>query len=74
LKFIFENFRQLCERCYCAIPDLGELNLRVVIFNALVMSLSAMINLSVEDNCGIGELWGGNSKVSTVRSLAVAEM
>jgi hypothetical protein len=23
------------------------------------MSLAAMINLSVEDNCGIGKLWGG---------------
>jgi hypothetical protein len=27
------------------------------------MSLDAMINLYVEDNCGIGELWGGNSSV-----------
>jgi hypothetical protein len=27
-------------------------------FNALNVSLAAMINLYVEDNCGIGELWG----------------
>jgi hypothetical protein len=43
-------------------------------FNALDMSLAAMINLHVEDNCGIGELWGKNSRVSTMRSLAVSEM
>jgi hypothetical protein len=43
-------------------------------FNALDMSLAAMINLSAEENCGIGKLWGENSSVSTMRSLAVAEM
>jgi hypothetical protein len=43
-------------------------------FNPLDMSLAAMINLSVEDNCGIGKLWGKRSSVSTMRSLAVAAM
>jgi hypothetical protein len=33
-----------------------------------------MINLSADDNCGIGELCEKNSSVSTMRSLAVAEM
>jgi hypothetical protein len=56
LEFVFENLRQLCQRCYCVIPDVGEWNIRLRIFNALVMSLAAMINMSVEDNCGIGEL------------------
>jgi hypothetical protein len=39
------------------------------------MSLAARSNLSVVDNCDIGELWGGvNSNVSTIRSLEVEEM
>jgi hypothetical protein len=42
--------------------------------NALDMLLAAMINLYVEDNCGIEKLWGENSCVSTMYSLAVAEM
>jgi hypothetical protein len=45
-----------------------------VFLNALDMLLAAMINLSVEDNCGIGKFWGKDSSVSTMRSLAVAEM
>jgi hypothetical protein len=38
------------------------------------MSLDAMISMSVEDNCGIGKVWGKNSSVSIMRSLAVAKM
>jgi hypothetical protein len=38
------------------------------------MSLAAMSNLSVEDNCGIGEFGGGGVNVSTIRSLAVEEI
>jgi hypothetical protein len=56
LKFVFEKFCQRVERCYGVIPDVQEWYLRLSIFNALDMLLAAMINLSVEDNCGIGKL------------------
>jgi hypothetical protein len=36
---------------------------------ASVISLAAIISLSVEESCGIGEICGENSKVSTMRSL-----
>jgi hypothetical protein len=38
---------------------------------ASVISLVAIRSLSMEESCGIGELCGENSKVSTMRSLAV---
>jgi hypothetical protein len=37
---------------------------------ASVMSLAAIKTLSVDEICGMGELLGGNSNVSTIRSLA----
>jgi hypothetical protein len=36
-----------------------------------VISLAAMRSLSVEESCGIGELYEKNSKVFTMRSLDV---
>jgi hypothetical protein len=36
-----------------------------------VMALAIMRIISVEDSCGIGELCEKNSKVSTMRSIAV---
>jgi hypothetical protein len=38
------------------------------------MLLAAMINMSVEDNCGIGKRCGKNYIVSTMNLLAVADM
>jgi hypothetical protein len=67
LKSVSENFWELCEIRDGFIPYLREWNLRMRIFNALDISLAAMINLSVEESCGIGKLWETNSSVSTMR-------
>jgi hypothetical protein len=41
---------------------------------ASAISLAAIMSLSAEESCGIGELRGKNSKVSTMHSLAVDVM
>jgi hypothetical protein len=53
LKLVFEKFGQRGERCDGVIPDVREWYLMMRILNAFEMSLAPMINMSVEDNCGI---------------------
>jgi hypothetical protein len=75
LKLGFEIFCQLRESRYGVIPDVREWYIRMKIFvNVLDILLAVIIDLLVEDNCGIGKVWGEHLSVSTMRSLAVAEM
>jgi hypothetical protein len=71
LYFLLKMAANVVSAFIVSSPTVLKGKYRFGFLRASVISLAAIMSLSVEESCAIGELCGKNSKVSTMRSLAV---